>query len=77
MRNLAAALFATALVAAGCGGDDGDITPVDASSVDTPNVTPGACSVPAGTISSFPGTFSGTTVGANGDLTVAMGACAE
>lgn len=77
MRNLAAALFATALVAAGCGGDDGDITPVDASSVDTPNVTPGSCSVPAGTISSFPGTFSGTTVGANGDLTVAMDACAN
>lgn len=74
MRNLAAALFATFVaVTAACSGDDGGIQNIDAG-IDS-NVTPGACSVPAGTISSYPGSFQGTTVGANNDLTVAEGAC--
>ncbi|MCE9576978.1 MAG: PPC domain-containing protein [Deltaproteobacteria bacterium] len=66
-----------AATAAACGGGGGSSTP-DAA-VPTPDAAPPAdvCGTAAARISTYPGTFSGVTLGAGADLSVAMGACTD
>jgi hypothetical protein len=80
MRRISLPLLAAVLVPlsiAGCGGggdddDDGDdVNPPDA------NTALNICGTAAGTISTYPGMFTGVTIGAGADLAVAEGACAD
>lgn len=64
-------LLATLLVVAACGDDGGNTNP-------TPDAPPvvDTCLPTAGEITSYPGTFTGTVLGAGADLTVPDGGCA-
>lgn len=70
MRSLAACVFVVAVVGA-CGGDD---SPGTDAGVDAPAAT---CGFPSTTLSTYPASYSGTTVSTGADLTVAEGACAD
>lgn len=72
MRTLAVCMFATFAVAA-CGGDD-DAPPATDAGIDA---LPNLCGTPSTTITTYPASYSGTTVGAGADLAVAEGACTE
>jgi hypothetical protein len=65
------------LLFAACGDDGGGGTPDAPPDPPDPDAPLAAvCGTPDGTISTYPGTFSGDTTGAGADLTVAEGACA-
>jgi hypothetical protein len=63
-----------ALVAAACGGDDGNNGDPDAGP-DAPSG--GACGVEAVTLSAYPATHSGAVISSGDELDVVMGACAD
>lgn len=69
MRRTSVVLACVVLSTAGCGEDE-HLAP-DAA----PPVT--ICGAPAATISAFPGSYAGSTLGAGADLGVAEGACAD
>lgn len=75
MRTLTYLIPVAALLAAACGGDDGDDGNNPDAGPDAP--TGGACGVEATTLSTYPATFSGAVVGAGDDLDVGAGACAD
>jgi len=68
-HHLAVPFCATSLLLAACGGG-GDDTNIDAA-------PPAACGATAATLDSYPATYTGHTVGAGADLTVAEQTCAD
>jgi hypothetical protein len=79
-HHLFTTLLFLGVVLPACGGGDDSNTPDAPPRIDspmTPDAPPsGVCGAPAGTISSYPGTFDGDTTNAGADFTVAAGACA-
>src|SRR5690349_23546873 len=80
MRRFSLALFTAVVVPlsiAACGGGGGDDDDgIDAAPADA-DVPVAICGTAAGTISAYPGTFSGTRIGAGADLRVAGMACSD
>ena len=75
------ALLVVVVSLAACGDNSGGNADARGSDGgdDTPDGPPpiGSCGAVAATISTYPGTFAGVTLGAGADLDVAQGACAE